>query len=207
MDNVTDNSAIAETFYVLRPSISGGGPGHRLAFANLEGLLTPPRRVLRPAHGGFPHLKETPLLVQGAGGRKPLDDLEASFGGYWLVSRRLKEAFQKIDPEGFAFAACDVRLHDGADAGERFLCDVLRVIDALDEDRSKTKIETGEAFAKGKFYHVTTGSSLVFKREAVGVAHTFRTPYSSFVFCDESMHAALREGGFTGVETEDASDY
>ncbi|UOF13255.1 DUF1629 domain-containing protein [Lysobacter capsici] len=202
-----DSQATVETIYVLRPSFSGRGPGHGLVFANLESLLAPPRRILRPTAGGFPPLRETPLLIQEQSGKATLDDLEASFSGYWLVSDRLKNAFEDNDPQGFAFARCDVKMADGSDAGERYLCDVLRVIDALDEERSETRIDVGDDFVNGKFYHVTTGSSLIFRREVIGSAHTFRTPYSGFVFCDESMRAALVSGGFSGVETEDASDY
>lgn len=202
-----DNEASAVKIFVLRPSITGQGRGHGLIFSNLETLLAPPRRVLRPTQGGFPPLKETPLLVQEQSGKPSLDDLEATFSGYWLVSGRLRETFEKVDPQGFAFADCEVRLANGVDAGERYLCDVLRVIDALDEERSQTRIDVSDDFENGKFYHVTTGSSLVFKPAAVGGAHTFRTPYSGFVFCDEVMHTALATGGFTGVETVDASDY
>lgn len=207
METTTVSTAATGDFYVLGPDVYRDGPGHGLVFANLSRLLLPPRKILRPAEGGFPVLREKPRLVQDRANGRALSDLEATFSGYWLVSQRLKDIFEKIDADGFAFAACDVELSDGPLAAPHYLCDVLRVVDALDESRSKLKIEISDEYAKGKFYYIGNGASLAFKSEVIGDFHAFRTPYSGFVFCDRLLHDALSGGDLTGVSLEDASDY
>lgn len=57
-----------------------------------------------------------------------------------------------VDPEAFAFVECDSRLADGSKGPKHFLCDVVREVDALDEEASRLKIEIDEDFVNGKFY-------------------------------------------------------
>ncbi|QWP76105.1 DUF1629 domain-containing protein [Lysobacter sp. K5869] len=193
-------------FYVLQPDIYSGGSGHGLTFSNLERLLTPPRRILRPAEGGFPVLSELPVLIQSAQGR-PLKDLEGVFSGYWLVSDELKQVFERHDAEGFAFTPCSVVSADGASLGDYHLCDVLRVIDVLDESRSKLDIRIGEEYAKGKHYRIGPGASLAFREREISEAHVFRTPFSSYVFCDRELRGAIIDSGCVGISLEDAADF
>ncbi|MEI2454554.1 imm11 family protein [Lysobacter firmicutimachus] len=193
-------------FYVLQPDIYSGGPGHGLTFSNLERLLTPPRRILRPADGGFPVLPEIPVLIQSASGR-PLKDLEGVFSGYWLVSEELKKVLERHDADGFAFTPCNVVSADGTSLGEYHLCDVLRVIDVLDESLSRLDIRIGEEYAKGKHYRIGPGASLAFREHEISAAHVFRTPFSSYVFCDKKLRGAIIESGCVGISLEDAADF
>lgn len=177
-----------------------------MEFSNLERLLTPPRRILRPAEGGFPVLPELPVLIQSASAR-PLKDLEGVFSGYWLVSEKLRQVFDHHDPIGFSFTSCKVVSADGTSLGEYHLCDVLRVIDVLDESQSRVDIRIGEEYAKGKHYRIGPGASLAFRKSEISAAHVFRTPFSSYVFCDRELRDAIIDSGCAGISLEDAADF
>ncbi|UUF00374.1 DUF1629 domain-containing protein [Xanthomonas hortorum pv. pelargonii] len=118
--------------------------------------------------------------------------------------------FESIDPKGFAFAACDFTLADGSPGPQHYLCEVVRSLDALDEDASRVKIkyerdhQTEEDL---KFYSVSGGASLVFKEEVVGDAHIFRQfRLGTDAICDRVLADALNAANLDGVEIRDAAD-
>jgi hypothetical protein len=210
----TENKPKKGEFYILEPDMRRGGPGHGVVFENLDQLLTPPRLILWPEGGGFPTLRETPRLVHDPKRGPPPEDLEGGLSGYWLVSERLKNVFQAVDPEAFAFVECDYRLADGSKGPRYFLCDVVRTLDALDEENSKLNIEISNEFAKGKFYDFSGGVSLSFRKDIIGNSHAFRMPYSrKYVICDRMLHDAVQAAGMSvgrksnGLWFEDAADY
>ncbi|WP_233362758.1 DUF1629 domain-containing protein [Xanthomonas hortorum] len=186
-------------FYVLRPDVRGGGPGHNVEIENIDVLLTPPSRILRPAEGGIPPLRETPRLVHGAGKNKPPRDLEGGFSGYWLVSERLKEVLESVDPGAFEFAICDYVLPDGSQGPTHYLCDVVRQLAALDKPRSKYKVTLAHDHETGKdveMLSVTGGAELAFLPEVVGSAHIFRmSERPSIVACDAFLRSETRKAG------------
>lgn len=183
-------------YFLLEPDSSRGGRGHGVVFENVERLLDPPRIILRPQGGGFPPLREMPRLVYSPSKGDPPEDLEGGMSGYWLVSKRLKEVFERTDPDGFQFVECDYRLEDGSMGPAYFLCDVVRVIDALDESVSKLGVEVSDKYHAGKYYDFAGGASVTFRQGVVGSAHVFRTPYSgNFVVCDSVMQDAIIEAG------------
>jgi Protein of unknown function (DUF1629) len=200
-------------FYSLVPDLRIPGPGHGVVFENLKQLLTPPRRSLRPSEGGFPPLREMPRLVHDPNqGDLPLD-LEASFGGYWLVSERLKKVFEKVDRQAFEFREVDFRLADGSRGGVYFLCDVVRVLDVVDEQCSSLRIERGNEYVRGKAYDFGGGGNLAFRKDVIGDSHIFRLTFSSSVFCDREMVVAIRDAGLlegnnkNGLWFKDAADW
>ncbi|MFK0209299.1 DUF1629 domain-containing protein [Agrobacterium sp. NPDC090283] len=183
-------------FYVFGPDITGGGPGHGLVFVNEEKLLTPPRMIVRPEGGGFPELKEKPHIAYNKKQGKPPRDLEGTLSGYWFISERLKQIFETVDPEGFAFAECDYTLDDGSAGPTHFLCDVIRCIDALDEEASDVRVkyypdhQTGEDV---KLYSVAGGASLRFNEEIIGNAHVFVQPkLATKPICDAVLYSACK---------------
>ncbi|WP_134954700.1 imm11 family protein, partial [Xanthomonas citri] len=130
-----------------------------------------------------------------------------------FVSEPLKEVFESVDSKAFAFAKCELTLYDGSQAAPHYFCEVIREIDALDEEASTVKILT-EGYPKGKHYSLVGGASLVFRRDMLGPAHVFRTPYNgALVICDRLFRDALIEHGFgkarapRGVWLCDAADY
>ena len=201
-----EHEANSGHFYVIGPDIRTRD-SHGVVFANVEDLLTPPRRILRPEQGGFPTLRAPPLLVHDPAQGEMPRDLEATFSGYWLVSEELKNAFQSTDPEGFAFLRCDFRLADGTQGAPHYLCDIVRTLDALDEDKSQLRIVVSDEYSNGKYYHMGGGAKLVFKADQIGEAHVFRTPYSAKIFCDHVLHVVIISQALTGIWFVDASDY
>jgi hypothetical protein len=167
--------------------------------------LAPREEVLRTPRGrrGFPDYPEAPrVLFDKKRGRWPRD-LELCHE-YWLVSDRAKSIFETIDPAGFAFVACDVRLPHGDHGGPPFwLCDVIRVLDALDEARSRLKIRIREEeryidFGK-KYYSIVGGDALVFRDDSVGDVHVFRMMYMNYVVIrDQEMKDTCRAAGLKG---------
>ncbi|MBO9740139.1 DUF1629 domain-containing protein [Xanthomonas axonopodis pv. begoniae] len=212
MESMMTNQPEAGEFFIFGPDLESDRPFRGAVFENVQALLSPPRLILRPEDGGFPPLSEAPrLLFDSAQGPAPRD-LEGGFSGYWLVSERLQQVMFAVDPAAFAFVECETRLADGKTGPRHFLCDVVREVDALDEDTSRLKIEIDDDFVNGKFYSLGGGASLAFRRDVLNGAHVFLTPFNSFVVCDrffkEAVHSAgiPEDPGASGISFIDASD-
>jgi hypothetical protein len=210
----TENKPKKGEFYILEPDMRRGGSGHGVIFENEDKLITPPRLILWPEGGGFPPLRETPRLVLDPKRGPPPEDLEGGLSGYWMVSERLKNVFEAVDPEGFAFVECDYRLADGSKGPRYFLCDVVRTLDALDEENSKLNIKISDDYSEGKFYSFAGGISLAFRKDIIGDAHVFHMPFSgNYVICDRTLREAVQAAGMSigkksnGLWFEDAADY
>lgn len=100
-------------FYVIEPSYWDDGKVPGLEIANKKALRLPGTYVVRPPNGDPNQYPEKPHLIhvpELGGMPRDFEDL----AGVWIVSHRLKHVFESIDPEGFAFAACDFTLADGS---------------------------------------------------------------------------------------------
>jgi hypothetical protein len=212
----TENKPKKGEFYTLDSDVRSSAPKSNLVLENEEALLTPPSSIIRPPEGGIPQLAETPRLVHGPGRNRAPHDLKGGFSGYWLVSERLKHVFESVDPEAFQFAACDYVLPDGSKGPQFYLCDVVRVVFALDKDRSKFQIRTAHDYDTGRDVEIISfagGAKLAFKHDAVGSAHAFRMGEKpSTVICDRVMYDAIRKAGIgvkassDGLWWDDAAD-
>lgn len=154
------------------------------------GALYPP-----PGRRGFPVYAETPRVVIGGRGKgPPPSDIEL-YHSYWLVSDRLKSLFKSVDPEAFAFQACDVTVHDGSPGPGHWLCDVVRVLEAFGES-TRQELRAN----RHRFPALRNARALVFDEAAIGAARVFRTPqWLSDVFCDQGVKDACRAAGIKGV--------
>ena len=202
---VTVGSAFQKgKFFVIAASFWGGGKISGLEIANKKTLRLPGTFMIEPPNGDPHQYPERPHLVHvpKLGGLPR--DFEDIFG-MWIVSEALKHVFESVDPEGFAFAACDFTLADGTSGPQYYFCNVLRTLDALDEGASKLKIEIGD-FVNGKYYDRSGGANIVFKESMVGAAHVFRTPFAPTVFCDRVLHDAVIVADVKGVRFADAAD-
>lgn len=98
-------------------------------------------RVLMSPRGrrSFPVLSEPPqLLIDPSLGRAPVDwELLHDF---WLVSGRMESLLETVDREGVAFLKCESRSLRRKPAPEYWLCDVIRTLDAIDEEKTRGKI-------------------------------------------------------------------
>ncbi len=207
--DAADSSAVdpeAGRFYVLDADYRGEGPFYGLFFQNKEKLLAG-RALLRPTEAGIFDLPERPLLIHAPEKGTLPRDFESGISGNWLVSERLKSAMEEIDPDGFIFFPCELRLADGSPGPRHHLCRVVRTLDALDEDRSTVEIIIDDEYVNGKVYGIHTGDRLLFDPKATQGAHVFYTPFAAYVFCDRELHDAIVAGGFSGVEFRDAANY
>ena len=126
------------------------------------------------------------------------------YDGYWLISDRMKRFLERFDPDAFAFLKCKVQLSSGASAPVRWLCDVVRVLDALDEEKSEIRI--GKTYTGKKIYIFPFGASLEFKGEAAGPHHVFRMMhFSRMIICDDEMKAACKAAGLSGLSFIEAA--
>jgi Protein of unknown function (DUF1629) len=133
------------------------------------------------------------------------------YHNYWLVPDRTKAVFERVDPAGFAFVACDIRLAKGQYEGPGYwLCDVVRVLDALDESQSRliVGIRDDPAYRTfGQKYYMAVvpgGARLVFRDEVIASAHVFRMAYmDATVICDDVLKNACKEAGLAGISFRD----
>ncbi|WIH05024.1 DUF1629 domain-containing protein [Xanthomonas translucens pv. graminis] len=195
MDTKMTNQPKKGAFFQLQPDARRGGKGHGVAFENEKVLRTPPRLILKPKEGGFPPLRETPRLVYHPSEGMLPQDLEGGFSGYWLVSERLRRVMESVDADAFAFADVDYRLADGSKGPTVFLCDIVRTLDALDEEASQLNIEISDDFEAGKYYDLTGDIRLAFRRDVLGSAHVFRLSFHGGVFCDRAFKEAVEAAG------------
>jgi hypothetical protein len=99
---------------------------------NEEKLRGPGRHSFGPEFDrrGVPAYPEPPrLLIDPKRGRPPSDC--DWYGGYWIVSDKLKAVLDAVDPDACAFVKCDVRHAQGkATDGGYWLMDIVRNLDA-----------------------------------------------------------------------------
>jgi hypothetical protein len=179
--------------------------------AGRRGFTLEDESVLPHGQFDFLNFSEPPCFIfDRKRGRLP-EDLE-QYANFWLVSDRTKTVFQAVDPAAFAYVECKVKLFDGDYDGPRYwLCNVTRILDALDEAQSRLKVGIREDsryidFGK-KYYDILGRHELVFRDEAIGDAHVFRMEYlRRTIACDEAMKDACKAVGLKGVKFDDASN-
>lgn len=112
---------------------------------------------------------------------------------------------ESVDADAFVFADADCRLADGSKGPTFFLCDVVRTLDALDEDASELDIKISDDYEDGKYYSLAGGSRLAFKHDVLGEAHVFRLPFHGGVFAIGCSRTLLRQRGLAPKASRMAS--
>jgi hypothetical protein len=194
-------------FYRVTGKHGAKGSGFRLAngralFPEHPKALPPPKALLPPlGQRGFREYPEMPLFLADTRLGLIHRDFE-EYSGYWFISDRMKTVLERIDRNAFAFLKCRVHLRDGADGPRRWLCDVVRVLDALDEDNSKVTI--GVSDIGTKTYYIPMSENVFFREEKIGPHHIFRVMHTeSYVVCDEEMKLACEAADLTGIAFDD----
>jgi hypothetical protein len=193
----------ARKFFDVGPNYrTGGAPPYEIENRKVliwEGLTV---FVSHPYRRGFPNYPEPPRVLLNKKAHRPIRDLE-DCSGYWLISDRAKQLFEALDPEGFAFVKCEARFTDGDAGPTLWLCDVVRVLDALDEASSAGVATRYES--DGKKYSFSFGStSLVFKEDVVRDAHIFRMAYfKPKVISDQYLKDACKAAGLKGISFDE----
>nr|WP_128926934.1 DUF1629 domain-containing protein [Bradyrhizobium guangxiense] len=144
----------------------------------------------------FPPLLETPrLLIARSLGRPPAD--WEPFHDFWLVSDRMKHVLETVDREGVAFLRCETRSLRG-EAPVYWLCDIVRELDAIDEEKSNFKLlDDGTDFRR--YNGTAMDSKFVFREDVIGAAHVFRARFLNEVICDQAMKDACKAAGLKGL--------
>lgn len=198
-------------FYLIDPDTRGGARGHGITLSNADDVPLAEALSLPAGSGGLKALAVMPQLrFDVSKGELPLD-LQGGFKGYWLVSDSLKRVLESVDPDAVSFARCEY-VQDIYQEGEaRFLCEVVRTLDAIDEAASVVNVRTG--YPGGKYYSLAGGARLAFHKDVTRGSHIFMDLHSRRIVCDRVMRDALVESGFGGGEhprgvwLEDAADY
>jgi hypothetical protein len=193
----TRRTAKRRTFYIMTGTTTARASGFKLLnerrlFHGGPAIFVPP-----PGRRGFRDYPELPVFLSdvrlGRNDRDFEEDCE-----YWFISDRMKAVLESVDPEAFAFLKCKVQLPDGTDGPLRWLCDVVRVLDALDEEKST--ITKRAASDGGEVYSFFGEVKLIFKEEVVDSSHIFRMEYfDAKVICDEKMRLACKAADLTGL--------
>jgi Protein of unknown function (DUF1629) len=184
-------------FYAVRFQVGPRGSGFRLL--NDERLFSsggPLTFVQPPGQRGFRNYPETPVFLADSKLGRTHRDFEG-YSGYWFISDHMKSVLESVDRGAFVFLRCDMRSPDGQKLPARWLCDVIRVLDALDEEKSTARI--GIADDGSKVYRILGREKLIFKEEVVGQFHVFSMKYHGFIICDEEMKKACKSAEVTGL--------
>jgi hypothetical protein len=195
------SSAKKRKFYYVTTARATRGTGFRLLngpelFRGGPSIFVPP-----PGRRGFRSYSETPIFLSDSRLGRIHRDFEINTG-YWFISDRTKTVIESVDPLAFAFLKCKVRMPDGSDGPVRWLCDVTRVLDALDEENSD--IEIAVADDGSKFYKFIIGGRVNFKLGVIGPHHIFRIKFSQgSVVCDDELRRSCKSAELTGLRFVD----
>ncbi len=195
-------------FFLIDPGLRGNGQVSGLEFANEDALIDPGMNIVERPTGEPAQYPERPHLVHVPEKGGLPRDFEV-LAGIWVVSEALRQIFQRVDPDAFAFVPCDFTLADGSPGPRYYLCNVLRTLHALDEARSRVKIRLEHDHQTGqdlKLYSVVGGARLIFKADAVANAHIFRQArLGASPICDRVMSDALVVAQLDGVRLRDVT--
>ncbi|HEY7300225.1 MAG TPA: DUF1629 domain-containing protein [Xanthobacteraceae bacterium] len=96
---------------------------------------------------------------------------------------------------------------DGTKGPVYWLCDVLRVLDAVDEAVSRVRIKY-DPVDKRKIYSLMGGANLTFKEDVVGASHIFRMAHlKPAIICDQQLKDACKAASLKGIMFKDAANY
>ena len=107
------------------------------------------------------------------------------YGSFWIVSKKLKDIFCAFDPDAFDFLECELNANGTSTIGEYWICDVIRVIDAIDEAKSELFVHYvgGE-----KHYNFLSSGKISLNEFAVKGHRVFMVDHCwPHVMCDEEL--------------------
>lgn len=121
-----------------------------------------------------------------------------------LVSERLKKLLLEIDPEAFIFHPVEMDYSNFDEPGPQFwLCDVVRFLDCVDEERSQIKYQEGIPM-KNYFRLI----NVTMKPEAIGESHVFRLKYAVLkqivddIFVEYMVKEKIKGFSFVSIKSE-----
>jgi hypothetical protein len=124
---------------------------------------------------------------------------------FFLISERMKGVIEPFDGDAFAFLPCEVRMRDGGNGPTYRLCDIICVLDALDEKQSEVSAVTADDGTK--IYNLLGQTKLIFKESAIGNRHMFRMMFSEDkIICDDSSKLLARTRILQGCDLSTRQD-
>ncbi|TGE01006.1 imm11 family protein [Methylobacterium nonmethylotrophicum] len=133
-------------------------------------------------------------------GRWPADIEED--GPYWLVTDRAKEVLSQLAPSDFAFMALDVEVDPGENPVKYWLCDIIRMTDAVDLERSQARVHKDRS---GKdIIEMTSATQLAFKENLLEGYRVFRLLANfTAIICDKIFKDTVKAARLTGLRFKD----
>ena len=193
----TPSRVMRRKFYAVSSKATSRAGGFRLLNGERFFSGGPPIFVPPPGQRGFRDYPEAPVFLSDPKLGRTHWDFEGN-SGYWFISDRMKSVLEKVDGEGFVFLRCEMRSRDGQSLPARWLCDVIRVLDALDEEKSAVRI--GVADDGSKVYRLIGRQKLIFKEEIVRRCHVFRLKFNSrYIVCDDELKRACKSAEVIGI--------
>lgn len=160
-----------------------------------------PRGLNFVTHVGVPLVRETPRLKVGSRkrGKAPLDVY-----GNVFFSDRCKQLLCKFLPDdSVETIECDAHDLKGKDVGPYWWIDFIRVLDAVDEERSVFTRQIDNPFSSGEEADQLLYLDLQdiwFRPEIVGDAHIFRLSLATqFIIVDGHVADGIRSLGQTNI--------
>jgi len=194
----------AATFYILRDPPRELPSGRRflneaeVCRGSGSSILAAPS----PFQRGFRDYSVRPRFRVGKRlGRKPYD--VERYSEYWLVSDGAKRLFDEINATDFTYLAVDTEFDPGSDPTTYWLCDIVSVLDAVDEAHSAVASSIAD---DGSKVHLIGGyCSLAFDENLVRRHCVFRmkTNWPTLIG-SESFKIAFKQAGLTGISFKEA---
>jgi len=133
-------------------------------------------------------------------GRVALRDAGPITLGIWLISDRLKQLLEHLDPDAFAFQKVDVDYSNFSEPGPDFwFVYIVRSLDCVDEEHSVINYQDDIPGIKNYLALI----DVRMRPELVGSAHAFRLKHAtSTLIVDDVIVAALKAQKIRGFKFE-----
>jgi hypothetical protein len=155
--------------------------------------ITPPDHRSR----GFRNYPTAPLYKISTSLGRRLEDIEIE-GAYWLISDRAKNILASFNQQDFSFLEIDTITDPGSGAKRYWLCDVMPILDVIDEARSRVPFYLNKDGRRTHYRHAR--NSYVFKPDVVGSHSAFRLETNvSDIFISSDLRRKLKESRITGL--------
>lgn len=185
-------------FYIIRTSMASRASGFQVLNGDKLVERGGAAAYLPPPMVPIQDYLEQPVFLADAKRGRIHRDFEI-LSGLWFISKKMKSVLQAVDPRAFTLLECDIRSPDGTRQPARWLCDVVRALDAVDEALSR--VRAGVADNGSKYYSWSSiDQKLVFKESVVRGAHIFRIKYfEPTTVCDEELKRACKSADLKGI--------
>lgn len=127
---------------------------------------------------------------------RTVPDVE-SYLGYWFISDAAKRVLDAVSPQDFCYLPVEVDVDRGCEPRTCWLCDVVTMLDAVDETRSGGLRVTFND--QGRKLHNTLCASTAFDENIVGEHHVFRLLTDpNQIICTERFKSAYKAAKLSG---------